>query len=95
VYSEQLDLFFQIEASTEELVAFDAKTGQRLLISDEEEAGRKAAEREREAAERRAVEEATARQKAEAELEKRTKAHLEVLAELERLKTRFPHEDDS
>ncbi len=109
VYSKQLDLFFQIDASTQELVAFDAKSGERLLISDEEEAGRKAAERraaeeaaqreaaerEREAAERRAGEEAAARQKAEAELEKKTKAHLEALAELERLKPRFPHEDDS
>ncbi len=44
VYSKELDLFFQIDAATKELVAFDAKTGQRLLISDEEEAGRKKAE---------------------------------------------------
>ncbi len=44
VYSAQLDLFFQIDAVSEELRAFDAQTGQLLLISDEEEAGRKIAE---------------------------------------------------
>jgi hypothetical protein len=38
VYSEQLDLYFQIEKETEELVASDATIGQRLLISDEVEA---------------------------------------------------------
>ena len=44
VYSEKLDLYFQIDAQSKELLAFDAKTDQRLLISDEEEAGRKSAE---------------------------------------------------
>ncbi len=44
VYSRKLDLFFQIEAESKELVVFDGTSGQRLLISDEEEAGRKKAE---------------------------------------------------
>jgi Putative restriction endonuclease len=44
VYSEKLGLFFQIDAASQELVVVDAETGQRLLISDEEEAGRKKAE---------------------------------------------------
>ena len=45
VYSEKLDLYFQIDAATEELVVVDARTGKRLLSSDEEEAGRMEAER--------------------------------------------------
>ena len=44
VYSKQLDLLFQIDPESEELQAFDATTGRRLLISDEEEAGREKAE---------------------------------------------------
>ncbi len=51
VYSKELDLFFQIDADSNELVAIDARTGQRLLISDEEEAGRKKAEAGRKKAE--------------------------------------------
>ena len=51
VYSKELDLYFQIDAESRELVAIDARTGQRLLISDEEEAGRKKAEAERKKAE--------------------------------------------
>ncbi len=62
VYSEQLNLFFQIEQESQELVAFDAETGQRLLISDEVEA-----KAEEEAA--RAQQEAAARQTAEARVE--------------------------
>jgi hypothetical protein len=44
VYSAVLDLFFQIDAKSKELLAYDATTGQRLLISDEEKAGRKKTE---------------------------------------------------
>lgn len=62
VYSEQLDLFFQIEEETEELVAFDAKTGEQVLISDEVEA-------KAEAESARADAEATARKAAEARAE--------------------------
>ncbi|MCP4661381.1 MAG: hypothetical protein GY856_38755, partial [bacterium] len=56
VYSQTLDLFFVIDAKSKELSVFDGETGQRLLISDEEEAGRK-----EEAKARRRAEE-TARQ---------------------------------
>ncbi len=65
VYSEQLGLYFYVDPESEELVAVDAETGQRLLSSDEEEAR---ADREAEArqnAEARADREAEARQKAE------------------------------
>ena len=57
VYSQQLGLFFSIDADSEELVMVDAETGQRLRISDEEE--------------QRAEEEAAARQRAEAEVDSR------------------------
>lgn len=36
VYSEQLGLYFSIDPGSEELVAVDAETGQRLLTSEEE-----------------------------------------------------------
>ena len=54
VYSQKLGLFFQIDAESEELVVIDAQTGERLLISDEEEAGRKKAEAALAVAEERA-----------------------------------------
>ncbi len=54
VLSEKLGLFFQIDAESEKLVVIDAETGERLLISDEEEAGRREAEAALEAAEERA-----------------------------------------
>ncbi len=60
VYSKVLDVFFSIDPETEELVVVDATTGERFLISDEEEAARVEAER-------RLAEEEEARQKAEAE----------------------------
>ena len=58
VVSRKLDLFFQIDAS-EELVVIDARTGKRLLISDEEEARADEAEAcaEQEAEARRQAEE--------------------------------------
>ncbi len=94
VYSKELDLFFQIDADSKELVAIDARTGQRLLISDEEEAGRKKAEaaldsaeaaldsaeaaRKQEAEVRRQAE-----QRAEQEVEERTRAEQRIEQEVE------------
>ncbi|HEX9734281.1 MAG TPA: Uma2 family endonuclease [Thermoanaerobaculia bacterium] len=73
VFSQKLGLFFQIDAASEELVVVDAETGERLLISDEEEAGRRKAqaalqvsEMARRQAEERAEKEAEARRQAEA-----------------------------
>ncbi len=67
VYSQQLGLLFQIDAGSEELVVIDAGTGQRLLISDEEEARADAAEARAGEAEARAGEaEERAEQQAEA-----------------------------
>ncbi len=81
VHSRQLDLYFQIDAESEELVVLDAKTGERLLISDEEEAGRKKAEAEhqqeaeaRRQAEERAEQEAEARRQAEERAEQEAEA---------------------
>lgn len=61
VVSRKLDLFFQIDAASEELVVIDARTGKRLLISDEEEA-------RADEAEARAEQEAAARRQAEERL---------------------------
>jgi hypothetical protein len=58
VYSEQLAAHFSIDLESQELVVTSAKTGHRLLLSDEEEDGRKKAEH-------RADQEATARQAAD------------------------------
>ncbi|MCP4663024.1 MAG: Uma2 family endonuclease [bacterium] len=74
VYSAKLDLFFQIDAKSEELLAIDAKTGQRLLISDEEEAGRKKAEAALGEAEAAREQEAEARRQAEACVEQEAEA---------------------
>ncbi len=90
VYSKELDLFFQIDAATKELVAIDARTGQRLLISDEEEAGRKKAEAALDAAEAALEQEAEVRRRAEtaleqeAEVRRRAEAALEQEAEVRR-----------
>jgi hypothetical protein len=79
VYSEKLGLFFHVDAASEELVIVDARTGERLLTSDEEKAGRMEAERRlgeemaaremeaeaRRQAEQRAEQEAEARRQAE------------------------------
>ncbi len=65
VYSKELDLFFQIDADSNELVAIDVQTGQRLLISDEEEAGRKKAEAALDVAEAARKQEAEVRRQAE------------------------------
>ncbi len=82
VVSKKLGLLFSIDAKTEKLVVEDAKTGQRLRILDEAErclaeetAARKKAEAEK--------------QKAEADLEKESKARLQALAEVERLKAQL------
>ncbi len=69
VYSQKLDLFFQIDAASEELVVIDARTGERLLISDEEEARADEAEARADEAEARAEQEAAARRQAEARAE--------------------------
>ncbi len=61
VYSQQLDLHFYVDPKSEELVAVDAGTGQRLLTSDEEEA-------RADQAEERAEKEAEARRQAEERL---------------------------
>ncbi len=97
VYSKKLDLFFQIDAASKELVAIDAQTGQRLLTSDEEEAGRKKAEAGRDAAEAgRAAAEAgrdaaeaaraaaEAARKQEAEARRQAEQHAEQEAEARR-----------
>ena len=75
VYCEQLGLYFYVDPESEELVAVDAETSQRLLTSDEEEAraNREAEARRQETearqnAEARADREAEARQKAEQRL---------------------------
>jgi hypothetical protein len=65
VYSRKLDLYFQIDAASEELVVVDATTGERLLTSDEEEAGRRQEAAARRQAEERAEQEAAARRRAE------------------------------
>lgn len=67
IYSEQLGLYFSVDPESEELVAVDAETGRRLLISDEEEARAEEAEARADEAEARAEQEAEARrQEAEA-----------------------------
>ncbi len=63
-------------------VAVDAATGERLRISDEEEAARLAAER-------RLAEETAARRSAEADRERESQARLQALAEVERLKAQL------
>ena len=70
VFSEQLGLYFSIDPESEELVAVDAETGQRLLTSDEEEArgDREAAARQK--AEERAEQEAESRRQAERHAER-------------------------
>ncbi len=65
VVSQTLGLLFQIDGGGEELVIIDAETGERLLISDEEEAGRRKAEADRDAAEAARQREAKARRQAE------------------------------
>ncbi|MCP4659331.1 MAG: Uma2 family endonuclease [bacterium] len=82
VVSKTLDLFFSIDAETQELVVVDATSGERLRISDEEEAARAEAER-------RLAEETAARQKAETDLEEESQARLQALAEVERLKAQL------
>ncbi len=74
MYSEQLDLFFQIDKGTEELVAFDAKTGERVRTGDDEKAARKVAEARAEEEAARAKEEAAARKAAEARVEEQEAA---------------------
>jgi hypothetical protein len=66
VYSKELDLYFQVDDATRELVAIDARTGERLLTSDEEEAGRKKAEAALARAEAQRKKAEAARKKAEA-----------------------------
>ena len=83
VYSQQLDLYFQIDPASRELVAIDGAGGQRLLISDEEEAGRKQAEAARRRAEERAEQEATARRR-EAAARRRAEERAEEEAEARR-----------
>ncbi|MCP4055955.1 MAG: hypothetical protein GY738_01255, partial [Pseudoalteromonas sp.] len=77
VYSKMLDVFFSIDPETDELVVVDATTGERFRISDEEEAGRVAAER-------RLAEEEAARQKAEAEKKMEAAARHKAEARAER-----------
>ena len=79
VVSEKLGLLFQIDAESENLVVSDAATGERLLISDEEEAGRRKAEAEREQAE---VERAQAEERA-AQAEERAAQAKERAAQAE------------
>ncbi len=67
--SRKLGLFFQIDAASEELVVIDARTGKRLLISDEEEARADEAEARADEAAARAEQEAEARRQAEARAE--------------------------
>ena len=73
-YSEKLDLFFEIDAESEKLVVIDARTGQRLLISDEEEAGRLEAEAALEEAEAARRQEAEARRQAQGRAEQEAEA---------------------
>lgn len=75
VYSKKLDLIFQIDAESEELVVIDAGTGERLLSSDEEEAGRRQAEE-------RAEQEAAARRQAEERAEQGLRHNVEDLCGL-------------
>ncbi len=83
VYSKKLDLFFQIDAASEALVVIDARTGERLLISDEEEARADEAEAraEQEAEARR--QEAGARRQAEARAEQEAGARRQAEARAE------------
>ncbi len=80
VYSEQLGLCFYIDPESEELVAVDAETGQRLLSSDEEEAR---ADREAEARRREAEARRQAEQRAEREAEARCRAEERAEQEVE------------
>ncbi len=81
VVSEKLGLSFQIDVESKELVVIDTKTKERLLISDEEEAGRRAAETALDAAEaarrqaeERAEQQAEARRRAEERAEQQVEA---------------------
>jgi hypothetical protein len=96
VYSAVLDLFFQIDAKSEELLVYDATTGQRLLISDEEEAGRKKAEaalreavEKRQEAEKCVAQEAEKRRQIELEKEAVEARTRQITAELEQLRAKL------
>jgi Uma2 family endonuclease len=87
ILSETTGLLFGVSPAGDRLEIFDARTGERLLTSREEEEGRKAAEakaaaerRARKAAEAKAAAERGAREAAETELTR-------LRAEIERLKT--------
>ena len=59
---------------SEEVVAYDAATGERLTTAEEEEAKRRKAERQAKKAERQAKKEATAREEAERQAKEETLA---------------------
>ncbi len=88
VFSEQTGLYFYIEAESEELVAVDAETSQRLLTSDEEEAraDREGKARRQEAEARR--QEAEARRQAEERAEQEAEARREAEERAERAEER-------
>ena len=84
VYAKQLDVFLSIDPETEELVVTHATTGERFLISDEEEAGR--VEAERLLAEEKAARLAAEGEKKKAEDEKKKEAAARLVAEDEKKK---------
>ncbi len=83
MYSEQLGLYFYIDPESEELVAVDAETGQRLLSSEEEEARADREAEARQQAEAHAEQEAEARRQ-EAEARQQAEARAEQEAEARR-----------
>ena len=87
VYSEQVGLYFSIDPESEELVAVDARTGQRLLTSDEEEARADEAEARAEQALRRHVEDLCALLGIEWTAERSTAVRDMGSAQLEALRT--------